>query len=126
AGCALRYVAGDKPVTRPEPFDVAAPAGASLAADEGGVVTLPAGCKQLVKGSSWGTFTIACTIPIALFVGLYMYRIRKGAVVEASLIGAALTLGAVVVGNWVPGSPWEGAFSLTKGQTVLALCGYGF
>ena len=29
-------------------------------------------------GHAWGTFTIACTIPIALFVGLYMYRIRKG------------------------------------------------
>ena len=41
-----------------------------------------------MPGSSWGTFTIACTIPIALFVGLYMYRIRKGRVVEASLIGA--------------------------------------
>ncbi len=37
-----------------------------------------------------------------------------------------LTLGAVVVGNWVPGSPLEGAFSLTKGQTVFALCTYGF
>ena len=44
--------------------------------------------RKLVPGSSWGTFTIACTIPIALFVGLYMYKIRKGQVVEASLIGA--------------------------------------
>src|SRR5262249_10179764 len=68
----------------------------------------------------------ACTIPIALFVGFYMYRIRKGRVVEASLIGAALTLAAVVAGNWIPGSPWEGAFSLTRTETILALCGYGF
>ena len=42
----------------------------------------------------WGTFTIACTIPIALFVGLYMYKIRPGQVVEASIIGGVLTLGA--------------------------------
>ena len=35
---------------------------------------------RLVPGSSWGTFTIACTIPIALFVGLYMYKIRPGKV----------------------------------------------
>ena len=48
---------------------------------------------QLVPGSSWGTFTIACTIPIALFVGLYMYRIRKGRIVEASLIGAVAGAG---------------------------------
>ena len=41
-----------------------------------------------MPGSSWGTFTIACTIPIALFVGWYMYRFRKGKVVEASLLGA--------------------------------------
>src|SRR6185436_5145790 len=58
-------------------------------------LTLPAGVTQLVPGSSWGTFTIACTIPIALFTGLYMYRIRPGKVVEASLIGGFLTLVAV-------------------------------
>jgi len=34
--------------------------------------TLPPGAVRLVPGSSWGTFTIAATIPIALFVGLYM------------------------------------------------------
>jgi carbon starvation protein len=89
-------------------------------------LTLPAGCQQVVPGSSWGTFTIACTIPIALFVGLYMYKIRKGQVAEASLIGAAAVLAATVAGNWIPGSPLAPYFSLTKNQTVLALCGYGF
>src|SRR6185436_1683032 len=74
----------------------------------------------------WGTFTIACTIPIALFVGLYMYRIRKGKVVEASLIGAAGVLAATVAGNWVPGSALESWFSLDRTETVLALTGYGF
>ena len=87
---------------------------------------LPAGSTQVVPGSSWGTFTIACTIPIALLVGLWMYRIRPGRVVEASLIGGALTLGAVVVGGWVPGSPLERYFSLTRDQTIAALGVYGF
>ena len=87
---------------------------------------LPPESVQVVPGSSWGTFTIACTIPIALFVGLYMYKIRKGAVVEASLIGAAATLAAVVAGNYIPGSALEPYFSLTKTQTILALTGYGF
>ena len=84
--------------------------------------------RQLLKsgkGSS-GTFTIAATIPIALFVGLYMYRLRKGRIIEASLIGAAAVLAATVAGAWIPGSPLEGVFSLTKGQTVLALTAYGF
>jgi hypothetical protein len=54
-----------------------------------------------IPGSSWGIFTIACTIPIALFVGLYMYRIRKGKVIEASIIGGLLTLAATVAGGWI-------------------------
>src|SRR5262249_53941108 len=86
----------------------------------------PAGCVQVIPGSSWGMFTIACTIPIALFVGLWMYKIRKGRVIEASLIGAVGVLAATVIGNWVPGSPLERFFSLSKEGTVFALCGYGF
>jgi carbon starvation protein len=93
--------------------------------DEADTLTLPAGSLQVVKGSSWGTFTIACTIPIALLTGLYMYRLRKGHVIEASLLGAALTLGAVVAGNWIPGSALEACFSLTKTQTILAITIYG-
>ncbi len=50
-------------------------------------------------GSIWGTFTIALTIPIALFIGAYLYRIRKNRVLEASIIGGILTLGAVYVGG---------------------------
>ena len=67
---------------------------------------------QVIPGSSWGTFTIACTIPIALFVGLWMYRIRKGRVVEASIIGGTLTLGAVVLGASIPHSSLEHYFNL--------------
>ncbi|HEY1189675.1 MAG TPA: carbon starvation CstA family protein, partial [Gemmata sp.] len=83
-------------------------------------------CTQVVPGSSWGTFTIAATIPIALLVGLWMYRIRPGRVVEASLIGGALTLAAVVVGEPVSRSALGAYFSLTRDQTILALGAYGF
>lgn len=89
-------------------------------------LVLPAGSTQVIAGSSWGTFTIAATIPIALLVGLWMYRIRPGKVVEASLIGGGLTLFAVVAGGWIPGSPLEKVFSLTKEQTIWTLCIYGF
>jgi carbon starvation protein len=97
--------------------------GGALAAPE---QELPKGSVEIVPGSSWGLFTIACTVPIALFVGLYMYKIRKGKVVEASLLGAAGVLAGVIVGNYVPGSPLEPFFSLSKGATIWALCGYGF
>ncbi len=124
--CKIRYSEREPETARPEKFAVRVPSDALLRSDEARQVTLPAKAMQMVPGSSWGVFTIACTIPIALFVGWYMYHLRPGKTVEASLIGAALTLAAVVVGNWVPGSPWEGWFSLGKGQTVFALCAYGF
>jgi carbon starvation protein len=84
------------------------------------------GDVQLVPGSSWGTFTIACTIPVAFFVSLWMYRIRKGKVVEASAIGAIGVLAATVLGSLIPGSPLEPFFSLSRNQTIFALCAYGF
>lgn len=61
-----------------------------------------------------------------IFVGFYMYKLRKGRVVEASLIGAVGVLIATVAGNWIPGSALEPYFSLTKNQAVIALCSYGF
>src|SRR5512135_306967 len=78
----------DHSVTFHEPFQLAVPQGEALKANpQGEGWVLPKEAKRLVPGSSWGTFTIACTIPIALFVGWYMYRFRKGKVVAASLLG---------------------------------------
>jgi carbon starvation protein len=125
-GCTIHYVDGGAPTPRSEAFVIEVPSGQQVSPGDGGAVVLPSGSRELVPGSSWGTFTIACTIPIALLMGLYMYRIRKGRIGEASLLGAVAVLAAVVAGNWVPGSPLEGAFSLTRQQTVIALTTYGF
>ena len=124
--CLIRDSAGDDVEHRQsESFLVRVPGQPSLE-PQNGVLILPVGAKEVVPGSSWGTFTIACTIPIALFVGLYMYKLRKGRVIEASLLGAGAVLLAVVVGKWIPGSSLEAVFSLTRRQTILALTGYGF
>jgi carbon starvation protein len=110
-----------------EPFNLAVPPRAALDPDpDGPGLVLPPGSRRLVPGSSWGTFTIACTIPIALGVGWYMYRFRRGKVVEASLIGAAGVLGATVLGAWIPGSSLAEVFSLSRDQTILAIAAYGF
>ncbi len=106
------------------PAAVSAADAAQLAAQP--AIDLPAGVTQRIAGSAWGTFTIACTIPIALVVGLYMFKLRKGHVFEASTFGAIAVVGATVAGAWVPGSALEPWFSLTREQTILALCGYGF
>ncbi len=89
-------------------------------------IALEGNWVQIVPGSSWGTFTIACTIPIAFFVSFWMYRFRKGRVVEASAIGAIGVLAATVAGAWIPGSVLEHYFSLSRNGTILALCAYGF
>ena len=94
--------------------------------EAGDILAMPADAIRTVKGSSWGTFTIACTIPIALFVGLYMYKIRPGKVVEASLIGAVLTIGATVAGGFIQGSSIEHFFNLRDHQVILAMAVYGF
>ncbi len=125
-GCQVSYPGAAVASVRPESFEIDVGIDQELTVDANRAVTLPKGAVNRVPGSSWGTFTIACTIPIALFVGLYMYKIRKGRVVEASLLGALAVLAATVAGSWVPGSPLERFFSLTKGQTILALTTYGF
>src|SRR3982075_4046225 len=66
-----------------------------------------------LKSSPWATFTLAITIPIAILLGLYLRFVRPGRVLEASIMGVALVLFAVVAGQWVADSPsWSHAFTL--------------
>ncbi|HPO13629.1 MAG TPA: carbon starvation protein A [Candidatus Hydrogenedentes bacterium] len=76
--------------------------------------------------SSWGTFTIAMTIPMALLTGLWMYRIRPGKIAEASAIGVTGVLLAVIIGGAIPGSFLEPYFNLSRNGIVLAIALYGF
>src|SRR5512136_2627554 len=71
--------------------------------------------------SPWGTFTIACTIPIALFMGLYLYKIRPGRVAETTVIGVTLLIGAVLLGHEVVGSRFESWFVLSKPALTLTM-----
>ncbi len=130
-GCQIRYGHGEPLSARPESFEIKIPANeignvTQTDVQNVQVLTLPKGCTQVIPGSSWGTFTIACTIPIALLVGLWMYRIRPGRVVEASLIGGFLTLVAVGIGEPVSRSALAPYFTLTRDQTILSLAIYGF
>ncbi len=80
-----------------------------------------------LKGSPWGTFTIAATMPIAIFMGLYLRFFRPGRVVEISLIGFALVVLSIFGGKWVAESatlaPW---FTFTATTLALILVAYGF
>jgi carbon starvation protein len=79
-----------------------------------------------LRESAWGTFTIAMTIPCALFVGQWMYKIRKGKIAEASLIGVLGVLAAVVFGSNVAHSSLASIFTLSREGIIIAIAAYGF
>lgn len=76
--------------------------------------------------SSWGTFTIACTIPIALFMGWWMFKFRPGKTVEATVIGVLLLIFAVIYGEQIPGSALEPYFLYDQKTLTVFLAIYGF
>lgn len=76
--------------------------------------------------SAWGAFTIGSTIPIALLMGLYLYKWRPGKVVEVSVIGVFLLILAVVLGRYIPGSALEPYFNLDRSTIEIIIAIYGF
>ena len=77
--------------------------------------------------SPWGVFSIAMTIPIAIFMGLYLRFLRPGRVSEVSLIGVALLLLAVISGGWVAETAWgTDWFTLSKVTLSWCIIVYGF
>ncbi len=80
-----------------------------------------------LKSSPWATFTLAMTIPIALLLGVYLRFVRPGRVLEASIMGVALVLFAVIAGQWVANSPsWSHVFTLSGIALTFAIIVYGF
>jgi carbon starvation protein len=79
-----------------------------------------------LAGSPWGVFSIACTIPIALFMGYYVRYMRPGQVSEVTLIGAALLLLAIIGGSFVEELGLSGALTLSPETLTICLVVYGF
>src|SRR6266699_2624418 len=82
---------------------------------------------KALMGSPWGTFTVFCTIPIALLMGVYARFIRVGRIAEMSAIGVVLLLAALIYGRTVSETPQLAAFFDLRGETLaLIIIGYGF
>src|SRR5439155_23666915 len=80
-----------------------------------------------LKGSPWGLFTIACTIPIALLMGWWMKVWRPGRVGAASAVGAVLLIGALVAGGWVANQPTVATWFRHSGVGITwMMIAYGF
>ena len=82
---------------------------------------------QALAQSPWGVFSIGMTIPIALFMGIYLRFLRPGKVVEVTVIGVVLMLLAVISGRFVADDPfWGNFFHLTPTALAWCLIVYGF
>lgn len=82
---------------------------------------------KALTNSPWGVFTISATIPIALFMGVYMRYIRPGKIAEVSIIGFVLMMLAIVYGGNVAADPyWGPIFTLSGTQLTWCLITYGF
>src|SRR5688572_1964091 len=80
-----------------------------------------------LRDSPWGLFTISMTIPIALLMGVWMHTIRPGKVAEATVIGIALLMLALVGGQWVSESETLGPMFTWSGTGLAwSVMVYGF
>ncbi|GAA1391847.1 carbon starvation CstA family protein [Pseudonocardia kongjuensis] len=77
--------------------------------------------------SPWGVFSVALTIPIALFMGVYLRFLRPGKVSEVSWIGFAMLIAAIVAGGWVAETEWgQALFTLDRVTIAWGIIIYGF
>ncbi len=77
--------------------------------------------------SPWGTYTVVCTIPIALLMGLYLHKVRPGDVTGASVIGVVLLFLAIVSGPYIAADPTLAKmFTFTKKEIAVFIPIYGF
>ena len=82
---------------------------------------------KALTNSPWGVFSIAATIPIALFMGVYMRYLRPGKIAEVSIIGFVLMMLGIIYGENIAQHPyWGQLFTLSGTQLTWALIIYGF
>lgn len=81
---------------------------------------------EALADSPWGTFTVGCTIPLALLMGLLLYRVWPGAIRRTTLLGVVGLFVAVWLGGLVADSSFAALFTLSKTTLIWTIAGYGF
>lgn len=82
--------------------------------------------SNALQNSPWGFFTVSATIPIAIFIGLYLRYLRPGKIQEATVIGVTLVLLSVFVGPYIEHSAFASWFTWDKKAVDYMLIIYGF
>jgi len=81
-----------------------------------------------LSNSPWGVFTIGMTIPIAIFMGFYMFKSTPGQIKVGvpSTVGVVLLLASVAGGHWFAQTQWASALTFSPHQITILMCVYGF
>jgi carbon starvation protein len=94
------------------------------------VIIAIAGLGIVVVGalaeSAWGTFTVGSSIPIALAMGLYSYKIKKGAIAQSTVFGVIALFAALIAGKYVQDGALAQYFRFDRTTITLAIAAYGF
>ena len=83
-------------------------------------------CVNALAESPWGVFSVGCTIPIAICMGLWLRYVQPGRITQVSLIGFAVLIGVIIGGRWVAESSFGQYLHLSPTTLVWAMIVYGF
>ena len=83
-------------------------------------------CVNALAASPWGVFSVGCTIPIAVCMGLWLRFVQPGRITQVSIVGFAVLIGVIIGGRWVAESSFGQYLHLSPTALVWAMIVYGF
>ena len=83
-------------------------------------------CVNALAESPWGVFSVGCTIPIAIGMGLWLCYVQPGRITEVSIVGFLILIGVIIGGRWVAESSLGQYLHLSPTTLVWAMIIYGF
>ena len=83
-------------------------------------------CVNALAASPWGVFSVGCTIPIAVCMGLWLRFVQPGRITQVSIVGFAILIGVIIGGRWVAESSFGHYLHLSPKTLVWAMIIYGF
>ena len=83
-------------------------------------------CVNALAASPWGVFSVGCTIPIAVCMGLWLRFVQPGRITQVSIVGFTILIGVIIGGRWVAQSSFGHYLHLSPTTLVWAMIVYGF